>query len=92
MQSDAMLRRLKRYVIFERALIGLHLVVDDQNRAGGCVDDMFGNGADNKIHDIIPTIGADDNQICSELFGHLHDGIFRLAAVKQVIYLDIIGM
>lgn len=67
-------------------------VRDDQHWAAGRIDDVLGDGADDEIHDAVPAVGAHDDQIRSNLFGNLHDGMFGLAAVQQVIHVNVIGV
>jgi len=53
------------------------------------VDDVFGNRAGHKVHDVVPTVGADDDQIDTEFFTRLHNDRLRFAFAQLIIDLDI---
>lgn len=52
------------------------------------VDNVFGNRAGHKVHDVVPAVGADDDQIDTELFSYLHNDLIRVAFAQLIIDLD----
>ena len=67
-------------------------VGDNQHRAGGRIDNMLSDGADNEILEAVSAVGTHDDQVRSKFLSNLNDGVLWLAAVQQVIHFNIISV
>lgn len=53
---------------------------------------MFGNCTGQKVFDVVPAIGANDDQIDTEFSSRLRNDLFRLALAYFIVDLNILDM
>ena len=68
------------------------MVWNNQHGAGYMVDDVLGNRAGHKVLDVVPAVGANDDQIDTEFSSRLRNDPFRFTFAQYIVNLYILGM